>query len=292
MSVQIFPAFDAARINGGLVFQIQEQTGASATFTYTSGVYSHARCNVANSDVYDTGTIKFPARQTASTIGDTIVGKLLADANASTALAGTYTLTSFAAATTGLLTIGVSGAGTGWRLGASSNTMGRRVLGMDTAGSYSTAKVSDRGVWFWFAGAQGGISNVSDDYEAGDVAIDAETDDGYGTGIAWTSPPRYFDFTLPMEPYSKTQRRAAATATPFTLQHLWEHARNIEHMLVATSPTYSINENHNRVITASSLAVCQLRASGASWRPERVAPDWDELWNATFETRLLGRWPQ
>ena len=292
MSAEIIPAWDFARMSSSVDFVIEEQTGGTATFTYSTGVYSHVYLVQTTYDVYGataTTPVYFPNRQTDGAIGATFINHLITAMSASGALAGTYSLTSFNGLT-GKYTIAVSGAGTGWRLGAASSDMAGKILGMNEAGSYSTSKTSDNAAWFWCAAESGGISNVSDDYEAGDIAYDAETDDGAATGIAWSKPPIYYDFAVQMETAAKTLKRSAASTTPFTYQHLWEHVRNVHPFLVVLGGTYSKSGNNPQITSATKLGVHQLRAEGASWRPERVSPDYDDLWNVPFRTRLIARW--
>jgi hypothetical protein len=292
MSAEIIPAWDFARMSSSVKFVIEEQTGGAASFTYSSGVYAHCFLSTSLYDIYGsttTTTVKFPNRQTDAAQGTTFINHLITAMNASGGLAGTYSLNTFAG-TTGKYTIDVTGAGTGWRLGSGSDAMAGQILGMSEAGAYATSKTSDNAAWFWLASASGGISNVSDDYEAPDIAYDAETDDGNATGIAWSDPPRYYDFSVQVEAAAKVLMRSAAATTPFTFQHFWRHARNVHPFVVVIDGTYGKSTNNPSITAASQLVVCQLRADSASWRPERVNADLDDLWSVPFRTRLLARW--
>jgi hypothetical protein len=165
-------------------------------------------------------------------------------------------------------------------LTTSTNTVMRNILGYNSLPTSNASSTSSQiAPYYVIATNIDGQSSVSDDYEPSGFSFDGETDDGSSYGISRESAPTYFDWTQMMEPKAITFTRNAATATPWTYQHLFAHARNVE-------PIYWVPDT---APTPTTAACYKLRADGAHWAPQRVTADYDGQWNIPFRCRLVGR---
>lgn len=164
--------------------------------------------------------------------------------------------------------------GTAFTIDGGTSAAMTAMLGTPNTGS-STTHTSTIRPYGVVAGTVGGRSRDSGVYEVDGIAYDGEADDGSSYSVARTAAPSYLEFSIPLEPKSAVYIRSAVASVPWTWQHLWEHARSVEPLLVVDSNT-------------SESIVCKLRSDGASFKPEREVADYDDAWNIPFRTRVLG----
>ena len=124
------------------------------------------------------------------------------------------------------------------------------------------------------------LSDVTDEYEPGNVAGLAVSDGGDAYGVARTQSPIYMDFTLQFESQAKSFVRCAATSHPWTFQHLFQHCRTV----------YPFGVNYLD-LNGTDIPVLTMRPDGSSWAPRRAAPDWNAYWHIDFKC-LLNGWYQ
>jgi len=156
------------------------------------------------------------------------------------------------------------------------------ILGLDSAGvtGASGSVSSTIRPRYTLGTQQGGPSGGTDDYEPDGIAEDAEADDGTHYGIARTAAPVYSDFAIRMETQAATFTRHATSSVPWTWRHLFEHARNVEPILIQTSTDGA---------SWTEQTVVYLRADSARFKPIRSVADWDDRWDLDLKTRVLGR---
>lgn len=160
------------------------------------------------------------------------------------------------------------------------NAATRLALGFSGNRSAATSHVSDIRPYYLITAAQLGRSGVSDDYEQGLIAAEAESHDGMGYGVSIGTPATFVDFTLAAEAKAAVFKRSATASVPWTYQHLWEHCR-LRYAIAC------------RDTLASETSVHRLTAAGASFsqahRERFGGADYDGLWSLNFKTRLIGR---
>lgn len=126
-----------------------------------------------------------------------------------------------------------------------------------------------------------GRSQVTDDYEPGDVASQAIADAG-GTnvqGIARTAALTYQDWRQEFEPKTACFSRAATDDVPWTYQDMVQHCRTVWPLRIVDD-------------SASEDFVGYLRQGGAAWSRdviERAAADYDKHWHVNLRMYLAGR---
>lgn len=197
------------------------------------------------------------------------------------AAAGTYTVSLTTTLTSITFTI-YSVAG--FTLTFPSTDAGNRckvALGFSTiplvAGTAAAPYTSTIRPYYCIIPAMGARSDFTDVYEPADIVEEAVSDGGVSYGVARATNELWCDWSQTMETKAATLTRSATAAVPMTYQAMVKHCRS-QHPI-------GVYE------TATSNNLYRLRADGASFVPERVAADYDGLWNIPFRTRDLGVLP-
>lgn len=177
-------------------------------------------------------------------------------------------------ASTGIYTIAYSTAtfSIAW-----STAAGRNFLGYSGNQSGGTSYVGDQTPTYIIAPTLTDVSDPTTNYEPGSIASHAMADDGTGFGIARTESPIYRDWIQQFETKAKTLRLSAASAHPWTFQHLFEHCRTVYPFYV----TSSFN-------AGSNYEAFKLREDGCSFKPERATPGNDTQFHVPFRCHVLG----
>lgn len=225
-------------------------SGGAATITYTDGKNTHVSISSVLSTVND-----FALR-------------LQTTLNANATLAGTYTVTF--SPTTQKYTIAAN-----QTFAITLDTVGAKVLGFTSNKSGANTYTSDVRVWYSLLLTAPGVSNVSDEYEPAGYSEDAYTEGGDAYGITVGVFPKFYDFTVVMEPLAAVHEYAAAASAPWTFKHFWAHVRNTQSFLLLVPPNVG--------------TVHRMRAEAARFAPQRVVADFNDLWNLQFQTVLRGR---
>lgn len=254
MALRLLPVFSSEQL-GTLKVAVVESTGGTFTLEMPDGRYCHESVSAYawTSDV-----------QTFSTA-------LKAALEAQNGSARTYTVTYNTS--TGKYTIAIDG-GT---MSLTFSTQGegganmQAVLGMTGDRSAASSLSSQAKCYFVWHGTTGSISDNTDDQDEGAYSAEVVTASGkvYGTSpLAW---PTMHDWTIPHELKANTHKSAAASASPWTLEHLFEHCRCHTPFL--------------RVFGSESL-LHQMRAGFDAWKPRRVFPAVDDYYNVSMGTRI------
>lgn len=265
MALRYFAGWDHANIGAATM----TTSGIVASVNISSGTYCHADA----SDIMGTGEYTDFATALDTALG----GTFSVSFNASTLL---YTIS----------------AGSAFQITAM-NLLMKRLLGFDILdASLPTASASSvvgtQKAWYAIAPTVEARSDVSDDFEPGQLGADGEADDASFVGVSRTSSPVYHDWVQMMEPKSACYTRSStywtnmgsSTVTSggngptrvWTYEQMFKHARNV-------SPIY-VYDSEAGVGTDDMIA--QLRAEGSSWRPERVSANSDVSWNVPFKARV------
>lgn len=137
-----------------------------------------------------------------------------------------------------------------------------------TTGS-ATSTTSTRRPYYVIDAIQGARSNWTRVYESDDITTQTEAEDGSTFTTARSAAPLYEDWTVPFEELEAVFAAKAASAVPWTWQHFFEHARGIEPFGVFDDDGNSVHVHRGR---------------GTSFKPSRVQPDWDAVWNIELLT--------
>ncbi len=264
MALTYYAGFDFARLGSfSLVVTTDEGVPRTITTTISSGTYAHVDMQSL------TGTGNYDDFLTILT---TAMNAAAATATP-TPSARTFNNNSFGSGIYGLEvntgTIVVT---------AATNTVAKNILGITTLPTTAALTVvSQVRPYYLLVPAVAARSNVTDDYEGGEIAYDGEADDGSSYGISRITPALYHDWVQAMESKPACFKNSATAAVPFTYQHMFQHCRNIEPIYVLDSEAAVGTDN----------MVVKLRADGAAWKPARVAADYDGLWNIPFNTRVV-----
>jgi len=103
--------------------------------------------------------------------------------------------------------------------------IGRALLGFSGTQSGGTSYTSTLMPRYVIEPTLDTVSNNTLNYEPRGIANHGETDSGKGFGLARSTSPLYRDWSQEFETKEKTNRTSAATAHPWTFQHLFEHCR-------------------------------------------------------------------
>lgn len=246
----IHAVFDFAEI--GSFAPIFTDSGGAATITYTDGKNTH-----------------YPISSVLATVNDFAL-RLQTTLNANATLAGTYTVTF--SATTCKYTIAANQT---FAIDIDPSGVSGRVLGFTSDKSGAATYTSDVVPYYSRLLTVPGVSNVSDEYEAAGHSEDAYTANGDHYGVTFGTFPKFYDFTVTMEPLAAVHDYAAVSSAPWTLKHFWQHVRNRQSFLLVVPPNVG--------------TVHRLRADAARFTPQRVVADYNDLWNLQFQTVLRGR---
>lgn len=177
-------------------------------------------------------------------------------------------------AATGLYTIAYSTANfdIAWSAAA-----GRNFLGYSGDVSGATSHAGDQTPTYVIAPTLTDVSDPTTNYEPMGVGSRAIADDGSGFGIARTESPLYRDWVQQFETKAKTLRLSAATAHPWTFQHLFEHCRTVYPFYVTSS--FNAGSNYESFV---------LREDGAFFKPERATPGNDAQFHIPFRAHVVG----
>ncbi len=249
--------FDVTKI-GHLAFDIADDGGGAYEGNITSGTFCGVDISAIASGYTDFATA------------------LATELNATSSGAGTYTVTEDAtswytvAYDNGNFTLGFSTVGT-----ATEGTRLRQLLGFSGDQTGAASYTSDIAPYYMMLPQVAGRSLVTREFMPSGIAADAEADDGSSYGVARGTSPLYYDWSQVAETKAVTFKADAAAGAPWTWQHAWEHAANVEPFLVTDG---------------SEQAIHKLRGVGSAFHPTMMdAADWDNLWSLPFMTRLLGR---
>lgn len=155
----------------------------------------------------------------------------------------------------------------------------RRALGFSGNVSSTMSATSDVRPYYLMVPQIAGRSQYTDTYEPDDIAEEAVADGGDAYIVSRDTDELWCDWVQSMETKEATLARSATAAVPWTWQDFFKHCRG-EHPFL--------------VVDGSDLIVYRLRADGASFNSrvrERVAVDYDDLWNLRFFTRDMGVLP-
>lgn len=155
-------------------------------------------------------------------------------------------------------------------------------IGIDPAGATSVSDdvVGTMRPYYVMRAVYDGVERGNDQYEPNSIAFESEADDGASYGVARTTSPKYYDFSVQFETKETSFKANATAAVPWTWEHMFEHIRTIEPFWM-TDSAYT-----GDVDTTLSL---KMRAEGSSQNFRMVAPQLDTLWDIPFKTRVLGR---
>ncbi len=112
-------------------------------------------------------------------------------------------------------------------------------------------------------------------YEPAEIASESVSDGGPAYSVSIDTDELWSDWYQPCEPKEAVFTRHAPAAIPWTWQAAWKHAR-------AEQP-FALDDT-----AAGDALVYRMRAEGASFVPQPVEADVDDLWNMNFECRELG----
>ncbi len=258
----------------GLYYMVGFSTaGSNQSMTFTNG----ATPGTIASGTYAHQTMAaLPAVSGFTALSPAVVTALNA------AVAGTYTCTLTLVAGSPGLTYTIYSAA-GFTLSFPATAAGARTkaaLGFTSntpsgAGTIGSPYVSNCRPIYYMAPDITARTNFSDLYEPDEIVSEAVSDGGTPYAVARQTTELWCDWTQSMEPKASTLTYAATTTLPWTWQALVKHARGQYPIAVYES-------------AISAQRVYKLRAEGASFRPERVATDYDGLWNIPFRMRDLG----
>ena len=262
MSLYVYPAWDFARI-GTMTFTVDD-TGPPHNYTVsiTSGVYSH----VTYASVVSTVLPFAAALKTAMDAAAAGAGSSITYTVTYTEATRGYTITPSSG--TVKLTFGATAAG----------TVAKHVLGFSGTMSAAASAVSDVGVYYALAGAEGAQMDVYE-YEAPDSGDVGEADDGSTYMTARTTAPVYYDCTIPYEPRAIVYTYALAAANPWTWQMFFAHVRTANYH-------YAMKDSGTAQTT-----VHRSRKDGMAFAPEMVSGDkaYQAYLHIPLRTYLIGR---
>lgn len=259
MTLRIDAGWDFDKV-GSFSLQFTD-SGGSDTITISTGQYCHTDItSVMGNGVYSD-----------------FATKLQADLNASGTLAGAYTVTY-----TGGTTAAFASGSEGYRIQCDENfttadpsgTLAGQILGLTGAVGSTQDKWCDVRPYYTVVASGGAKSAVTDDYEPDNVADGGWSLGGSHYTVSAQTAITFHDFDLQYEAKAATFKRDAVASVPWTYQHLWEHCRGDEPMLVADGTDDTVH---------------YLRPEGAAWKPARAAADWDGAWSIPFVTFMEGR---
>lgn len=248
MTMRVLAGWDFAVLGNGAF--AATDTGGTDTLTYSSGKYLHEDISTVLSAYSDFAT------------------QLQTDLNASGTLNGTYTVTWSSSAFTYTIACDES-------FTATLNTVMKNTLGFSadlTPGA--TSHVSDIRPYYLISTLNGCKSQVSDDYEPRDIVEGSYADDGTPYAVSRTSPPIFHDFSVRLETRAAVYSRAATVSVAWTWQHLFQHVRGTEPLLV---------------VDGSESAVHTLRPESAYFQAQTIADDYTGHYDIRLETYLRGR---
>jgi hypothetical protein len=139
----------------------------------------------------------------------------------------------------------------------------------NTTTSTLTGHTGTRRPYYVIDGIMGARSSWTRVYESDDITTQTEAEDGSTFTTARSAAPLYEDWTVPFEELEAVFAAKAASAVPWTWQHFFEHARGIEPFGVFDDDGNSVHVQRGR---------------GTSFKPSRVQPDWDAVWNIELLT--------
>jgi len=187
----------------------------------------------------------------------------------------TYTVTWDSSAFTYAISAGGANAFTlAFAVHGDDGTRFRNLLGHDGDIGPGFTATSDVRPYYINDAAGGAKSNVSDDYEPPEVASGGFTLGGLFFTVSADEVAKWYDFDLMFEDHAATAKRKVTAAVPWSFEHLWEHNRGTEPLLV---------------VDAVDSTVFYLRPEIVPWRPDRASPDWDGAWAIPFRCYVRGR---
>lgn len=162
----------------------------------------------------------------------------------------------------------------------------REILGLsgDVEADGSFVVASDVRPHYFIVPATQGRTGVSDEYEPDDVVSEDVTDGGETDEISRDVDEVWLDWDQTGEdpldlgeafdPATPVYEKHETAAIPWSYQRAWTHHQRGFDPIIVTE--------------GSEVTAHRLRAEGASFKPERMASDYD-MWSIAFRTRLLGR---
>lgn len=246
--------FDIAMI-GTLAYKLTDAEVSGSERTFTTGSYCHTTFAAALETSLETGHV---------TTGYTVTW------NGATGYTIAYSSTPCTIAFSTVTT-------------AAQGTRLRQTLGMSGDRSGGTTYSSQVRPYYLIVPAIQGRSQVSDEHEPEGLMFEAVSDDGVAYQISKDTSEILYDWiqvaeteTAPStfsDPGTPPFTRLASAAVPWVYQDAWAHMRLGDH------PFY--------VVDGSVTSKHQIRADGASFRPQRfMGPDLP-YWTIPFRTRLL-----
>ena len=159
-------------------------------------------------------------------------------------------------------------------------TLARQILGFSGNQTGALTYTSDVRPFYVVSVRAGAASYGSQprEFEPEGIAEGAEADDGSQFSIHRSTAPKYRDFAVTTETKAATRVRSAPDGTtaadvPWTYQHLWEHARAVEPLLIQDGV-----EN----------AVVHMRPGMARWKPRTSFADYHGHFDVDFGVTIDG----
>lgn len=280
MSLRYEWSFDLAALGGVAV--VVDDDGSAGEAEIASG--THAHTSIATVEDVEGNAV---ARYSAYTAFAVVLAAAL---NTASTGVGTYTVTwngttgYTVAYSAGNFSLSFSTVTT-----AAQGVLLRQILGFSGDKSGAASYSSDARPFFVIIPTVEGRTQMTDEMEPDDLASEAVADDGTAYQVSRDSLEVWSDWRQTAETNTAPSTfsaagtpvyaRHATSAVPWTYQHAWRHMRLADHpFLVLDTGT-------------SESAVHQIRAEGASFRPQRFAAADYDLWSLDFRTRLIGRLP-
>lgn len=232
--------------------------GGTYTIDYTAGTYAHRDLQ----SVMGTGFY------------DDFAGKLAADMTARPG-AGTYTVT-WSAIT---LKYTLSYSAGNFSIDFTSTTFRQRMgqmLGFSANVSGASSYVSTRIPYYALALARDGVSNYSRPYETRGQTVRGVSVNASAYSIGPATYEKRISGKFRFMGLSAVHAETALSGTPWTYEHLLQHARCVEPVYIET--------------TTTDLLVCKFVDS--EFHEEARVPVWNDyhaLWDVKFEVQRLGQ---
>lgn len=169
---------------------------------------------------------------------------------------------------------------------ATLNTVAQNVLGMGASLNTGTA-ASDVRPYYVHAPDDPYLGNARGNHEPNDFAETYRTDGGDGFSVEPTSVPKMDRWKLRGEPDAVTHKHAAASDPPWTWEHLYEHCRGNEPMVLVDNAG-SINSDGDIPWSSANL-VMRCKLTDVAFRPQETIPNRHTLWDVPFDVLVTKR---
>lgn len=248
------------------IFVTEQPSAATYLISVTTGTYCHTDLTTVLGTLnYDDLAAQLQGLLTAAQVNITTWTVVW---NATTMA---YTFTASGGAQTSVdLTFDASGG----------NTLGRQITGFSANQTGALTYASDVRPYYVASVRVGAASYGTGprEFEPAGIAEGAEADDGSQFAVSRTTAPSYRDFSITTETEAATRIRSAPDGTtpgdvPWTWQHLWQHARADEPLLIADGV---------------ESAVAFMRPSFATFKPRATFANFHDRFDMDFGVTIDG----